>query len=71
MSTNHKKNQFEITLVDTPYDGDLSYGDWAVWLITNPRYYSDSYFDMEIPVKEIKVVRAGWGWSRILSKKEL
>lgn len=70
---NYKKESFDMYLVDTEYKGSAfdTLGDWAVWLVTDPEYYSDAYFDVKVPTKTIDVINAGWGWARIFSDEEL
>lgn len=75
---NCKGEEFDIKLVYTQYDLDKKEfprpTDWAVWLIPNKKYYSNSYFNMETPRIEndsIKVINAGWGFVRIISNSEL
>ena len=70
---NYKHEFFDVKLVDTAYTGEAfdTLGDWAVWLVTDPQYYSDAYFDIKVPSKTIDVINAGWGWCRIIEDKEL
>ena len=69
---NYKQEEFLVELIETPYDGKIgSIGDWAVWLVTAPKYYSDSFFNLKSPTKTIDVLNAGWGWARILDDNEL
>ena len=69
---NYKHEEFLVELIETPYDGQIgTLGDWAVWLVTDPKYYSDSYFNLKIPTKTMDVLNAGWGWDRILDDDDL
>lgn len=72
---NYKHETFPVELVQTPYKQDTAkvgdLGDWAVWLVTNPQYYSDSYFNISVPTQTINVINAGWGWARIFEDQEL
>ena len=69
---NYKQEEFLVELIETPYDGKIgTLGDWAVWLVTDPKYYSDSYFNLKTPTKTIDILNAGWGWVRIIDDEEL
>jgi len=69
---NYKHEEFLVELIETPYDGQIgTLGDWAVWLVTDPKYYSDSYFNLKTPTKTMDVLNAGWGWARILDDDDL
>lgn len=69
---NYKQEEFLVELIETPYDGKTgTLGDWAVWLVTEPKYYSNSYFDLKTPTKTIDILNAGWGWVRIIDDEEL
>ena len=39
--------------------------------MTDPKYYSDSYFNLKTPTKTIDILNAGWGWVRIIDDEEL
>ena len=70
--TNYKKEKIYVKLVDTLYTGTTeTTGDWAVWLVTDPKYYSDTFFDIVVPTKTVDVINAGWGWARIFSDEEI
>ena len=70
--TDYKQNKFFARLVDTEYDGSIVMpGDWAVWLVTDQKYYSDAYFNVKTPIKTIDVINAGWGFVRIISDYEM
>jgi len=71
---NYKYQNFDVKLIKTYYANHRSIdsvGDWAVWLVTDPEYYSDAYFDILEPVQSAEVINAGWGWARIIDDKEL
>ncbi len=70
---NYNKEKFDVKLVDTEYTGKAfdTLGDWAVWLVTDSKYYSDTYFDIHVPTKTVDVINAGWGSLRIFSDAEL
>ncbi|MBO5705043.1 MAG: hypothetical protein J6R99_03435, partial [Alphaproteobacteria bacterium] len=69
---NYKQEEFLVELIETPYDGKIgTIGDWAVWLVTDPKYYSNSYFNLKTPTKTIDILNAGWGWVRIINDEEL
>lgn len=68
-ATNYKHETFPIKLVETGYKGKEV--DWAVWLVTDPKYYSDTFFYPNPPQGTENVINAGWGWVRILSDTEL
>lgn len=70
--TDYNQNTFYVKLIDTEYDGTVVMpGDWAVWLVTDPQYYSDAYFDVKTSTKTIDVINAGWGFARIISEHEI
>ena len=70
---NYKNEKFPAMLVETPYDGKklLGIDDWAVFLVTDPAYYSDTYFTPVVPTQNTNVINAGWGWVKILNKEQL
>ena len=70
---NYKKESIEVKLVYTEYTGETedTLGDWAIWLVTDPKYYSDAYFDIKVPTKTTHIINAGWGWARIIKNEEL
>ena len=72
---NYKHEKFSVELLQTSYKKDTAkvgdIDDWAVWLVTDPQYYSDSYFNISVPTQTMDVINAGWGWARIFEDKEL
>jgi len=71
--TNYNKQTFEIKLIETPFDNNNigEIGDWSVWLVTEPEYYSDAYFDIIVPTKTVDAINAGWGRIRIIKDEEM
>ena len=70
-ATNYKHETFLVQLLENHYKHTHATGDWAVWLVTDPKYYNDSYFDILAPTQNISVINAGWGWVKILSNDTL
>lgn len=63
-----------VELIHTAYIHDQEYdkpGDWAVWLITEPKYYNNDYFNTSVPSKDLDVINAGWGAIRVLTDDEI
>ena len=60
-ATNYKHETFPIKLVETAYTGRAvdTLGDWAVWLVTDPKYYSDTFFYPNPPQGTVDVINAG------------
>lgn len=46
-------------------------GDWAVWLIKDPKYYNKDYFNTLVPSENLDVINAGWGAIRVLKNEEI
>ena len=46
-------------------------GDWAVWLIKDPKYYNKDYFNTLVPSEDLDVINAGWGAIRVLKDDEI
>ena len=71
----YKSNAIRLKLVKTGWQQTTAkLGDWAVFLIEDSRYYSDSFFDVSAPSQAnsaISVLNAGWGWVRIIKDDEL
>ena len=72
---NYKGERFPLRLVYTPWIPDTEEvgipNDFAVWLVTEPQYHSESYFDVKVPTKKTNVINAGWGWARVIPDSEL
>ncbi len=69
---NYKGELIDVDLLKTAYTGiagDL--GDWAIFLVQDPKYYNDSFFNVKTPKQSTNVLNAGWGWVRILSNNDL
>lgn len=63
-----------VELIHTAYIHDQEYdkpGDWAVWLIKDPKYYNKDYFNTSVPSKDLDVINAGWGAIRVLKNDEI
>ena len=72
--TNYKHEKFFIKLIETPYNDKININginDWSVFLVTDPTYYSASYFNPLAPNKTISILNAGYGWVKILSNDTL
>ena len=72
---NYAGKKIDLMLLETGYRGILEEnGDWAVFLVKDPQYYSDSFFNMKVPNVEntsIDVLNAGWGFVRVLEDWEI
>jgi len=68
---NYKKQEFKIKLLETKYKDMHEVGDWAIFLIEDPQYYGDAFFDPTKPERTTKVINAGYGYVRILKEEEL
>lgn len=63
-----------VELIHTAYIHDQEYdkpGDWAVWLIKDPKYYNKDYFNTLVPSEDLDVINAGWGAIRVLKDDEI
>lgn len=63
-----------VELIHTAYIHDQEYdkpGDWAVWLIKDPKYYNKDYFNTLVPSEDLDVINAGWGAIRVLTDDEI
>ena len=63
-----------VELIHTAYIHDQEYdkpGDWAVWLIKDPKYYNKDYFNTSVPSENLDVINAGWGAIRVLTNDEI
>lgn len=63
-----------VELIYTDYIHGREYdapGDWAVWLITEPKYYNKDYFNTLVPSENLDVINAGWGAIRVLKNDEI
>lgn len=63
-----------VELIHTAYIHDQEYdkpGDWAVWQITDPKYYNNDYFNTSVPSENLDVINAGWGAIRVLTDDEI
>ena len=72
---NYAGDKIDLMLLETGYKGVLEEdGDWAVFLVKDPKYYSDSFFNLKVPNVEntsIGVLNAGWGFVRVLEDWEI
>ena len=71
---NYKGDSVPVELIYTAYEHGRKYdapGDWAVWLITEPKYYNNDYFNTLVPSKNLDVINAGWGAIRVLKDDEI
>ena len=70
--TNYKKQTFPVRLLHTPYGGGIGeLGDWAIFLVEDPQYYGDAFFDPVTPTQTTKVINAGYGYVRVLTNKDI
>lgn len=63
-----------VELIHTAYIHDQEYdkpGDWAVWRITDSKYYNNDYFNTSVPSENLDVINAGWGAIRVLKNDEI
>ncbi|MBQ1997806.1 MAG: hypothetical protein II238_05155, partial [Alphaproteobacteria bacterium] len=42
-----------------------------VWLVKDPKFFSDTFFEIETITTQTDFINAGWGWVRILSNDEI
>ena len=68
---NYKKQEFKVKLLETGYNGIYEVGDWAIFLVEDPQYYGDAFFDSTKPERTTKVINAGYGYVKVLSEREL
>lgn len=70
---NYKNEKFDLVLAYTDYTGEEEHGvnDWAVWLVKDPKFFSDTFFEIETITKQTDFINAGWGWMRILTDEEI
>lgn len=71
---NYKGDSVPVELISSAYNHDNAYddlGDWAVWLITEPKYYNNDYFEAVLPQGDLQVINAGWGAIRLLNNAEI
>ncbi|MBR1380395.1 MAG: trypsin-like serine protease, partial [Alphaproteobacteria bacterium] len=70
---NYRGDIFDLQLAETTnfrntYD---DFNDWALLRVTDSKYYSDSFYELDAPNKAVQVYNAGFGWVRILSNDEI
>ena len=72
-AVNYKNEAFDLVLAYTKYTGEDAKGmnDWAVWLVKDPKFFSDTFFEIETITTQTDFINAGWGWVRILSNDEI
>ena len=72
-AVNYKKEKFDLDLVYSMHSGTEAFGekDWSVWLVKDPKYYSDTYFEPTKISQSTNFINAGWGWVRILTDDEI
>lgn len=70
-ANNYKGESFSLTLLDSQYSGTDEGADWALFLVDDSKYYSDSFFNIKTPSANTEVINAGWGSVRILTDSEL
>lgn len=71
---NYNDDSVPVELIYSAYNHDNAYddlGDWAVWLIKDPKYYNKDYFNTSEPSKDLDVINAGWGAIRVLKDDEI
>ena len=71
---NYKGDSVPVELIYSAYNHDNAYddlGDWAVWQITEPKYYNNDYFNTSVPSENLDVINAGWGAIRVLTNDEI
>ena len=72
---NYKRQTFKIKLLQTNYTNFNKDGDWAVFLVEDPQYYSDSFFNVEKVAYAGRdyadVLNAGWGKMRVLTNDDM
>ncbi len=71
---NYKGDSVPVELIYTAYNHDNAYddlGDWAVWRITDSKYYNNDYFNTSVPSENLDVINAGWGAIRVLTNDEI
>ena len=68
---NYKGDRIMVSLLESKYAGTDNGDDWAIFLVDDSQYYSDSFFDVKVPSANTNVINAGWGAVRILSNAEL
>ena len=73
IAKNYKKDEFDLVLAYTEYSDNEKLGikDWAVWFVSDPKYYSDTFFEPEKITQQTDFINAGWGWVRILTDDEI
>lgn len=71
---NYNDDSVPVELIYSAYNHDNAYddlGDWAVWLIKEPKYYNKDYFNTSVPSENLDVINAGWGAIRVLKNDEI
>ena len=78
-AVNYKSSDwFDLELIyNADYTTFSAVGDWAVFRVKDPKYYSDTWFNVSDPTNEgeqkkyIEVLNAGYGWARIIKDEEI
>ena len=71
-ATNYKHETFDLQPVYNRHnEKEFGTEDWAVLLVKNRKYYSDTFFEPEKIRQQTDMLHAGWGWVRILTDDEI
>ena len=76
-AVNYEGKTIALSLLKTDYSEGQAFhttGDWAIFLVQDPKYYSDSFFTTTIPSVDagsIDVLNAGWGYVRVIEDWEV